>query len=96
MSGPTREQVSDALYECGIQRSGYYADSLSDMDCDRLADAVMALLAETQPKVLREGETLPFTDMPGWEDLSFKCFNLDVPPGTLVAVVLAEGTADRG
>ena len=37
-------------------------------------------------KPLWRGPTLPFTDMPGWEELSYKCLNLDVPPGTEVEV----------
>lgn len=92
---PTKEQVIDALR--GFTPNGRAAVLA--------AEAVMALLADTpqsssvgvpappeapQPQVLWRGETLPFTDMPGWEGLSYKCFNLDVPPGTRIAVVTEE------
>ena len=51
MSGPTRDQVLDAL------RGSLAATDASDREFAAAADAVMALLAEAQPKVLAAGVT---------------------------------------
>lgn len=95
---PTRDKVSDALYKCGIRRSGYGADELTGMDCDRLADAVIALITESRPKPLWEGETNEAAVLTTRYSL-IPC--VEVPPGTRVAVTAVEPTdstqeTDRG
>lgn len=85
MGNPTTEQVAevvaDALWHMGIDSQG-----------EQVTDAVMKLLAEMQPKVLCETTTQP------WEydrHRSLVVAHPAVTPGTRVAVVLVEGTADR-